>query len=132
MEEDLLAFLDALPAITDLVGDRISWGKRGDGEPLPAIVLHNISSPRDYTLQARVRLVRHLVQVDCWGSTFDAAKLLSRAVIAALDGLRDAPFSGAFIEADESDSWLSDGPDAAGSTDIFRSRLDVRVCHTAA
>jgi hypothetical protein len=134
MEEALLAALAANAAVAALVGDRIGWGLRPQGEGLPAICLHLVSAPRTYTLAGRVPTVHRLVQVDCWGGAFDDAKLTARAVQAALDTLTAAPFQGAFLEGERDDSAEREavrppGVDADGAEDLFRTSLDVRIVH---
>lgn len=128
MEEDLYAFLAANAGVAAIVGDRITWGRRPQGSALPAIVLHNISSPQEYGMRGRVTRVGHLVQVDCWAADFDTAKLASRAVTAAMDLLTASPLQ-AFIESARDDNEDAAGPDASGAETFFRTSLDVRVWH---
>ena len=129
MEEDFVQALLGNAALAALVGTRITWMSRPQGAGLPAVVLQVVSSPRDYTMDRRESLERPLIQIDIWGGDYPTAKITTRAVMAALDTLRTAPFLGAFIET-ERDNWeAGDGPQSDGSTEFYRVSLDVRVWH---
>jgi hypothetical protein len=131
LEEGLRAFLKADSAITALVGSRIDWNVRPQASGLPAVVLHRITGRRDYTMGGRSGLVDSVVQIDCWGSTYAAAKAVSRAVVLRLDELRLPPYQ-AFVE-DERDTFdQAPAPGADGSTEFHRASLDVRVWHSEA
>ncbi len=129
MEEDLLAKLLATTAVTAIVGDRISWGGRVDGEPLPAIALHLISAPRDYTLRGQTRLVGSRVQADCWDGTWLGAKALSRVVSATLSGLKEGAFTGIFILDERHGDEKGEGASGPDPTDFYRTSLDLQVRH---
>lgn len=120
MEEELRALLLADAAIAALVGRRVDWTSRPQGNALPAIVLHLIDGAEGYTLQGRDGLFRGRVQVDCWGDTARQAKMTARAVIGLLAGYRGGGFQGVF--------HVSGADDRAGGSNEadrpFRSRLD--------
>ncbi|MEA5163099.1 DUF3168 domain-containing protein, partial [Cereibacter johrii] len=86
MEEDLRALLLGAPAITELVGPRVNFGRHPQGEPLPALVLSTISDREGLTLSGPDGLQRARVQIDCWAASYGEAKRLSRAVRDLLHG----------------------------------------------
>jgi hypothetical protein len=131
MEEALRSHLLAHAALTALVERRIDWLKRPKRGALPAVVLQVASGPRDYTMKGRVSLTPWLVQIDVYAADYAAMKAVERAVVAALDLAMSAPLVKGFIEAQRETTEPMDGPQTAGttagSTDFFRSSLDVRV-----
>lgn len=129
MEEALRAYLRADAALAALVSTRVEWLKRPQGSALPSVTLQIASAPRSYTMGGRVALVGYLVQMDVWAASYTSMKAVSRALIVALDGLIEAPFQAALIENERETTEPQDGPDATGSTDFYRSSLDVRVWH---
>ena len=132
MEEDLTGVLLASSAVVEMAGDRITWLRRTQGKPLPAVVLHKITAGRSYTMDGPSRTVGAIVQIDCWASTFTAAVDLARAVLATLEGLTHERFQGAFLMDTRDDVETDGAPQASGSNDFFRSSLDFRVWHTSA
>lgn len=106
---------------------RVSWGARVRGSALPALVLHLIDSPTDYTMDGACTLTRARVQVDCWAASYAAAVSLSRDVISAASGFRGTVggtvFSGMFVDAIHE---LED--DNAGAEELlFRVSVDFQV-----
>lgn len=126
MEKDLIAQLLANAALAALVGVRISWGQRPQGEPLPGVVMNLVSAPRTYSYDGPVGTRASWVQIDSWGGSFGEAKSVAGAVEAAIHTLA-APFLGGFILNERDDSEANDGPEANGATTLFRTSLDVRV-----
>lgn len=132
MEDALRTFLLADPGLSALIATRVVWLRRPQGSALPSITLQIVSGDHEYTMAGREGLVGSLVQMDIWAATYASMKDVERALIAALDNLKSAPFQGGFIESQRESSEAQDGPDASGSTDYFRSSLDIRVWHAAA
>lgn len=131
MEEALTAQLLASAGLLALVGERITWGLREPGSPLPALVLTLISARPDYTTTGASGLTDNLIQADCWGATYAEAKAVARAVIDVCAQL-SAPFRGpAFVESERDDAFQAAAPDADGGTDLFRTSLDLRAWHYA-
>lgn len=130
MEVALVAHLLAQAGITAVVSQRITWGRRGQGGTLPAIVLHRIDGLLDYHLTGASGLVESRVQVDCWSDDYAGAKRAARAVEAAVSGQRFTRgairFDAVFV-ADERDSNF----DEAG-TALYRTGLDLIVHHSPA
>lgn len=129
MEEALLALLAADAGVAALLADRIAWGARPTGEQLPCVVLFRITGVRDYHLQGRSGLVDSLVQVDCWAGTWLAAKSVARAIVDALDTPDQPTIQKAFVEGERDSFEEGDGPLPDGSSDFYRTSLDVRVWH---
>ena len=132
MEEALRAALLADAGVAALVGRRVSWGARPQSSLLPAVILHNVSSPMTHTLRGRVGMTGHLVQIDCWGGSYAQAKALARAVTAALDALKAEPLQAFPESARDDDFTQGDGPDPSGASDFYRTSIDARVWHSQA
>lgn len=93
MEEAFRAYLLATSSVTDICGTRINPVDHPQGLALPAIVYHVASDNVELTLvNGPDGLSQGRVQVDCYGHTYASAKILSRAVRAALDGYRGGSF----------------------------------------
>jgi len=128
MEELLLAALLGDAALGALVDDRVAWLMRDPDWKgrVPVVVLHRISGATDYHHDGPSGLAETLVQADCWGLDYSAAKHVAWAVRDVAYGLLTAPLQ-IFVlsEADDFDTG-----DPADQT-LFRTRLDLRVWHTA-
>lgn len=129
MEEALIAKLLATAGITGAVGQRVTWKRRGQGKPLPAIVLHRIDGIRDYHLGGASGLVESRIQADCWGDSYLSAKTTARALEAVLSGARftqgGVRFDGIFIEDERDDTSEENG------RPLFRTSLDLMVHHAS-
>jgi hypothetical protein len=135
MQEDFVQALLADAGLAALVGRRITWEKRKQGAPLPAIVLHVIAAPTKYTLKGRVQLRDWLVQADCIAGGFLAAVELARAAQAAIatPPFFTEPLNGVFV-VDER-TGLRDRRRAGSGDQLGRDRhdqVDLRVWHRAA
>jgi hypothetical protein len=127
MEEALTAYLLADPGVAAVVDDRITWKQREQGSPLPALVLHLISSPQTYTMKAVNTLVRSRVQIDCLAESYLAALTLVRAVKAAGDAIPSEPgFQAAFVEGDRDTLTETENDPVLGRS------LDLMVWHNPA
>lgn len=78
----------------------VDWGLSAQGATSPRIVLFRVGGGGDYTTTGPSGLRRARVQADCYGSGVGPAKLLARAVIAALSGWRAGSILGVFLEAE--------------------------------
>jgi hypothetical protein len=123
MEEALIARLLAAAPLTALVGNRINWGLRVQGEPLPALTLANVSPGRSYTYKGAAGLSGPRVQFDGYAADFLTAKAIARALIAALEQpatVAGISFAPAFLDAER-------GPDTeelGGGLRVERVSLD--------
>ncbi|MCR5874365.1 DUF3168 domain-containing protein [Phenylobacterium sp. J426] len=129
MEDELRARLLAATALVALVpAERIAWSRR---RGMPAVALWRVSGRPDYHLKGASGLVDSVVQIDCWGSTYEQAKNIARAVKVALSGFSDAVFRGVFIENERDGFEAGDGAPSSGApSNFFRTSLDVRVWST--
>lgn len=106
--------------VSSLVGDRIAWVERIQGEALPGITLQVIEDDREQHLRGFQSLLSLDVQIDVWAETYGSGKAIKEAVIAALvpqDTTDDFKFSRAFVTA-------RDLSETAGGRTIFRPSLD--------
>lgn len=124
MEEALISLLLGDTGVSAIVGDRIFWGLRKQGSPLPALVLNRISSVHSYTLDGPVDLSQSRIQIDCYAQTFGQTRALSRAVYAPLNGKRavheGVSFEGVFADS-ERDNPVED------DSLTFRTSIDFMV-----
>ena len=131
MEEDLVARLLANTALAGLVGTRITWIDRPQGDALPSVTLQIVTSGRSYNFKGPNGLCGTRVQVDCWGASYASAKAVSRAVIAAIEppATQGITVFGA--------SFLDNAPDfppedLAGGVTAYRVKMDWIIWHRPA
>lgn len=133
MREQIRAYLLADAEVARLVGARVAWGLRPRAAVLPAVALAVIDSERDYAMQRPTGLVRARVQVDCWAQTYGDAVYVSRAVRAALSGLRatldGVEILGAFADL-ERDMSEEDDSGASPLDALFRISTDFQLWHS--
>jgi hypothetical protein len=127
MEEALVSHLLATAGLSALVGARINWGVRPQGQSLPALVLQVVSAPRDYTMTRRDPVTGYLVQIDVWAGAYATAKQVSRQVLVAMDDLTTPPFQGAFLDNERDTFEAGDAPQGSAPTDFHRVSMDYRV-----
>ena len=97
MEEAFRAILLATSGVTSIAtSGRINFGSHPQGAAYPAIVLNTIDDSGGHTLTGADGLAVGRVQVDCYADIYGAAKLLSRAALAALNAYQGGNFSGIF------------------------------------
>lgn len=99
MDEALFALLTGDAAIAARVSGRIWWGVAQQGSGLPALVLAVISGADAPRLEGTDGFWRYRVQIDCYGADRPAARLLSRDVIALLNGYTGGGFNAVFLDA---------------------------------
>jgi len=128
MDHDLLDWLLDGTAITALVGTRVNWDERPQGEGLPSVTLTRIPGARpSYTLAGqRTDLTKYLIQADCWGATGLSAEQLRDAVQARLDAINTGDagaLEGCFLDTTGSSSV----DELGGSGRVYRQRFDFAV-----
>ena len=115
--------------VSALVGDRVAWGERGQGSLIPAVVLWDVSSVGQYSLDGDTSLRRTRVQVDVWADTYEEADETERAVDGLLSGYRGSVggvmFQGIFRES-RRDTIKSDANDPDR---LWGVRLEYTVNH---
>lgn len=129
MEEALIAYLLADAGVTAVVGDRVTPGQRQQGGDLPAAVVHLIGADTQYDDAGTTGLVSSLIQVDCWGDTYAAAKQAARAIKTALknfDGTTGGvDFQAVFLEREQDFA-----PSGGGQAEYpHRTTLDFNPWH---
>jgi hypothetical protein len=97
MEQQIVALLLASSGVTALCGNRINFGASPQGAPNPRIVMWTIGDAEGHNLQGPDGHSTGRIQCDCYGNTYAAAKDLSVAVRAVLDGYSGNGFQGVFL-----------------------------------
>lgn len=100
MDEALHALLIADTAVNARIFGRAYWGVAPQGESLPALVLTVVSGRDEPHLEGTDGLWRYRVQIDCYGIDRPSARLLSRDVIALLNGHSGSGFNAVFLDAE--------------------------------
>lgn len=121
-------------SVTDIVGRRVNWGERPQGEPLPALTLQVVSDPRPSHLKGLDGARSTRVQADCWAETLLQALALARAVIAtlqppaAVDGKK---FGNARVDGqrDLGETVGSGNASLSSGTYIHRQSVDLLIRH---
>lgn len=134
MEEDLTGWLTDDGPLAALVGARVNWLLRPQGEGLGAVTLTKTDAHRlDGSQDGHGVVWESFIQADSWGATALQAKQVARAVRARTDALSRTThgstlFIRAFLEV-EADM----GADRLESDDIvFRTRQLLKVHHQPA
>jgi hypothetical protein len=124
MEEALITRLLADGGVAALASTRVFPGSRPQGSALPAVELHRISGAPEYADDGEVGLEQARIQINCWGATYTAAKLLARAVTASLSAFEGTIGATTFqlIELDIERDLREAGGNAADYP--FRTSLD--------
>ena len=126
MEDELTARLLATPALTALVGNRITWGERVKKEPVPAITMLGVSPGRTYVHSGPDPTANPRIQFDCYAPTSLQAKAIARALTETLETPAtqgSIKFSVALLDAER-------GPlieDVGGGLKVHRYSLDFFV-----
>lgn len=131
MEDALTARLLSSPALSALVGNRITWGERVKKEPLPAITMLVVSPGRTYVHGGADPTGNPRVQFDCYGMSALQAKAVARALTVTLETpvtITGIAFSVALLDAER-------GPlieDVGGGLKVHRFSLDFFVWFSSA
>jgi len=108
MEPDLLSLILSASGVTDLVGQRVTWGARPQGVGKPDIALLLVSGVPDYHMQGESGLDASLVQMDIrsdatsFGSLKQAGDIRDavRAVLSGYSGtVGSTTFYGIFLRS---------------------------------
>ena len=76
----------------------VAWGTLGSGTSTPRAVMFRTSGVRSMHMGGTGNMTSR-VQIDCYGASYAEAIEASRDIRAALEGLRDGPIQGAFLQA---------------------------------
>ncbi|WP_414896846.1 tail completion protein gp17 [Rhodovulum sp. YEN HP10] len=128
LKADLTDLLLSDPALADLLGPRITWGRRAPGEGLPAVVLMRVGATRDYHMKGVTTLRRTRIQADILATTLAGAGEVEARLVARLDRIRGphggTDFRAIFVEA------LRDGLDSdRDGSGIHRILADLIIHH---
>jgi hypothetical protein len=82
----IVARLGAGSATRGIASSRVTWRKREQGSPMPAVVLNVVSEARPQHLDGFDDMRTARIQADCWAQTLASAVALAEAVIADLVG----------------------------------------------
>jgi hypothetical protein len=136
MDEALRDLLLETAAIAGVVGRRVDWGVRPQGDALPAITLERISGLPHMNQAAPSGWETDRIQIECWGRTYKVAKDLSLVIaspggpsepVGLLVGYRGEHLGvrlRTFIVGRRSDS------DSDSKGPVHRTSVDVMVWHT--
>jgi hypothetical protein len=80
IEEAIIQRLLATSAVATIVGTGVYPGAKPQGAPLPAIVFNKISGAPLYDDKGEAGIEESRLQIDCWATSYTAAKGLARAV----------------------------------------------------
>lgn len=127
MQVDLLNHLLAHAPLAALVGARINWVKRAQGEGLPAIALHGVGARKEPHQKGTSEVVETRVQIDIFAQSYGSADAVARVVDTLLTGLRaqigDTFFCGVFFD------MRREGFEDSEAEKLFRISLDYTLKH---
>lgn len=86
LEEGLVTYLKANGGVAALVGTRVYPLILPQEATYPALAYMVVSDDRPQSHSGPTGLATPRIQIDCWGATYGATKLLERAVRLALEG----------------------------------------------
>lgn len=72
--------------VSGLIGSKVYVQIASQRAKAPYIILRRVSAPHEHTMTAAAGTARARLQLECYGSTYDQAKLLADYVRGALDG----------------------------------------------
>jgi hypothetical protein len=131
MEEDLVAYLLATPAVINAVGVNVYWIRAPQKVSKPYVVMYRVAGARDTTMDGASGLVATRVQFDCWAEKTLTLFAVARAIETALSGLRfdqgSTEFRGCFLDA-ERDAY----DDTTTPDKLFGKSLDFTIWHRRA
>jgi len=124
--------LKAAAPVVAIAGDRAFREERPQGTALPAIVVHGITAPIDYTYSGPSDLQRARVQLDCMAESAGAAEALADAAVAAMDGpavLGGIRFVQSFVADRRDDSGRGTAGSGASTVNalVFRASVDLFI-----
>lgn len=128
VEEAITARLIADAAVSALVGDRVYWVERIQGEDYPGITLQIFDEDRAQHLKGFHSLQQLSVQLDGWALTYASGKAIKEAAIACLVPAATSSgfkFNRGFVRA-------RDLTDRSGERPIFRPSLDFTLSYSLA
>jgi len=126
MEEALRARLLAIGGLTAIVGNRIDWDERPQGDPLPGMVLYLISDIPEMKLTGPTGWRDARVQCDGWSYDVLEARNIGEALIGGVIGLRET-LAGIKFRIFVID--VSRKTDLLGGQPVHASQVDLKVIY---
>ena len=126
METQLRTRLLNASAVAAIVGNKVHWGVRPQGEAYPSLVLTIVSDPRPQDYKGNIAHRSTRVQADCYGTTRAQAVSLREAVIAAI--VPTATVGGVTFRR----AFVNNVVNRDGYTDtglVFRDMVDFDIWH---
>lgn len=126
METQLRSRLLASSPVTAIVGTRVNWGVRPQGEVYPSIVLSLVADGRPQHMGGLIDLRETRVQIDCYGTTRAQVAALREAVISAI--VPTATVSGVYFQR----AFINTVRTMDAHTDtglVFRDMIDAQIWH---
>jgi hypothetical protein len=129
VETAIVALLKANEALASLVADRIYPNFVPQSAAMPAITYQMISGTTDYDADSYDALNHPRMQIVCWGSTYNSASIVKRALKAIINGYKGTVDSitiqAIFIEDENDMPNLSDSEQLTR----FGKRIDIIIWH---
>lgn len=126
METQLRSRLLNASPVSAIVGTRVSWGIRPQGEAYPSIVLSLIADGRPQHMAGIIDMRETRVQIDCYGMTRAQVATLREAVISAI--VPAATVSGVYFQR----AFINTVRTMDAHTDtgiVFRDMIDAQIWH---
>lgn len=121
----MFARLQAVSAVTDLVGTRVFPAPLPQGQTLPAVTYQRVSGARESAMGSDTGVAHPRIQVDCWASSYSGVKALATAVRGALQR-----YSGTIATVEIQDSFLKNDIDLfEDEIEANRVMLDFEIWH---
>jgi hypothetical protein len=122
MKEAVLTSMLAHDGVRAKASDRVGWGERLRGSPLPAVTLFRVGGAQGVTTDGPDGLDGAAVQADCWASSPAEADDLAAAVKAWAGGVNRVSsagaLQGAFVNS-EQDHFEGEAPERIHRTVVF-------------
>lgn len=112
--------------VSGIVGTRIDWGARPQGDPYPSLVLTLVNDERPQSFSGNISSRATIVQIDCYGVSVAQVATLREAVISAIvpsATVGGIIFDRAFIQTVRNMSSISD------TGIVYRDSIDCQVWH---
>lgn len=121
----MYARLQAVTAVTDLVGTRVVPAPLEQDSAFPAVVYQRISAAREHAMGSDPGLAMPRVQIDSWAQTYKAAVELAAEVRGAL-----SRFRGTVTGVEILDAFLeNERDDYDQDRELHRVQQDYRIWH---
>ncbi|MFZ2995949.1 tail completion protein gp17 [Sphingobium sp.] len=129
MQKALRARLLGAQSVSAIVGTKVDWLERPEGDALPAITLQVISGTLDQHMQGLQGLQFARVQLDCWGDSYAQTKSLVDAALEVV--LPRGTIAGVYFRT-ASATMPRDLGERTDTQFIHRKQTDLTVRYSAA